>query len=180
MARGKRNKNNEETPMIGFSQPVGSTTKLNVTNDVLIIEDDKSMPEVLVEAQPLIMDDAAKLTTGITEPELIVSVVNKTPEVDIESTSLKLELNETNTPLITNEECISDKYVKNTCTAVNSSNSWDLDPVAIKGDIKPKTKEQVEDNPFGKKVKTVIERVEHNVNNERMTDSELMDNVMLL
>lgn len=180
MARGKRNKNNEEIPMIGFSQPVSSTTELNVSNDVLTIENGENMPEVTVESQPFIVDDAEKLklTVGITEPELIV--VKKTPEViNAEAVALKLELNETDTPVVTNGEGISDKYVKNVHATVNSSNSWDLDPVAIKGGKTPKAA-VIEDNPFGKKIKTVIDKVDHNKNDERMTDSELIDNVIML
>lgn len=178
MARGKRNKNNDMEKEVMLS---GDTTELVVSNDVMIIKDGENMPEVTLESQPLIVDDAEKLklTVGITEPELIVPVVNKTPEVEVETVALKLELNETDTPVITNESKISDKYVENKYTTVNSANSWDLDPVAIKGGKAPKAA-VTEDNPFGKKVKTVIDKVDHNKNDERMTDSDLIDNIVML
>lgn len=174
MARGKRNKNKD---MDNEIIPTGDTTELVISNEPLIINEGEGAPKVDVVAQPLIVDDAAKLTVGITEPELIV--VKKTPEVDAEAVALKLELTETTDPIVTNGEGISDKYVKNVHATVNSANSWDLDPVAIKGGKAPK-KDVANDNPFGKKVKTVIDKVDHNKNDERMIDSDLIDNVVML
>lgn len=54
------------------------------------------------------------------------------------------------------------------------------DPAIVAMSKANQAKKHAADNPFGKKVTPEIYKVKHNPNDERMTDTDLIDNVMML
>lgn len=54
------------------------------------------------------------------------------------------------------------------------------DPNVVAKSKDNQAKKHISDNPFGKKVKPEIYKVKHNSNDERMTDTDLIDNIVML